>query len=160
MGVLVRRAAASVVVASVVAAAAVALPGAASAAPAAERAFGTTQDRSPELGVEATGGVIDGGSGYAIVDGIVSCTEAVAVRVSGSAVQFSTGAFGMFDALVDCAPGGPVAWDAVLPHLTDAPFEPGEVGASTRASVVDPDDGSPVGAEQSTTVTLTFALTG
>jgi hypothetical protein len=100
--------------------------------------------------------VIDGGSGYAIVEGTLSCTEAVAVRVSGDAVQFSTGAFGMFDALVDCAPGAPVEWDAVLPHLTEAPFEPGELSTSTRASVAD----SAIGAGQSTTITLTFALAG
>jgi hypothetical protein len=139
----VRRAAASVVVALVVVTAAVALPGAAYAA-------------APPPVVEATGGVIDGGSGYAIVEGTVSCTEAVAVRVSGDAVQFSTGAFGMFEARVDCAPGEPVEWDAVLPHLTDAPFEPGELSASTRASVADPG----VGAERFTTITLTFALAG
>jgi hypothetical protein len=149
VGVLVRRAAASVVVALVAATAAVALPGAASAAPSA----------APVLGVDATGGVIDGGTGYAVVDGTVSCTEAAVVRVSGDAVQFSTGAFGMFEARVDCAPGAPVEWDAVLPHLTDAPFEPGELSASTTASVVDP-GGSQVGAEQLTTITLTFVLAG
>jgi len=142
----VRRAAASVGVALVVVGAVVALPGVASAAPAA----------APVLGVEATGGVIDGGSGYAIVEGTLSCTEAAVVRVSGDAVQFSTGAFGMFEARVDCAPGAPVEWDAVLPHLSDAPFEPGALSASTTASVAAP----AVGAEQFTTITLTFALAG
>jgi hypothetical protein len=149
VGVLVRRAAASVGVALVVVGAVVALPGVASAAPGA----------APVLGVEATGGVIDGGSGYAIVEGTLSCTEAAVVRVSGDAVQFSTGAFGMFEARVDCAPGAPVEWDAVLPHLTDAPFEPGELSASTSASVVDP-GGAQAGTEQFTTITLTFVLAG
>ncbi|WP_214401837.1 hypothetical protein [Pseudonocardia lacus] len=139
-----RRTTASAVVALVALVAAVTLPGTASAA-------GGT---SPELGIETTGGVIDGGTGYPIVEGTVTCSEAARVRVSGDAVQFSSGAFGMFDAYVDCLPGGPVVWDAVLPHLTGAPFEPGELSVSTRASA------GAGGVERFDTVTLGFTLVG
>ncbi|MCO1655141.1 hypothetical protein [Pseudonocardia humida] len=40
-----------------------------------------------ELGVATIGGMIDGGSGHAVVEGTATCTEAVLVRVSGNAVQ-------------------------------------------------------------------------
>jgi hypothetical protein len=112
-----------------------------------------------QLTVDTTAGAVDPTTGNVTLDGTLTCTEAVLVEVRGSVLQIPAGApyptYGSFNTYVDCVPGAPVAWDAVVPHSTDEPFQPGPADVSARASALDPADRARVEVEDEGLVTFT-----
>jgi hypothetical protein len=109
-----------------------------------------------QLTVDTTAGAVDPTTGDVALDGTLTCTEPVLVEVQGSVLQVPAGpAHGSFNTYVECAPGAPVAWDAVVPHSTDEPFQAGPADVSVRASALDPADRTRVEVEDEGLVTFT-----
>ncbi|MFC4020508.1 hypothetical protein ACFOW4_21555 [Micromonospora sp. GCM10011542] len=93
-----------------------------------------------DLGLDvATSGTASSLNGKATVSGTVTCTEPVAIIVTGEVRQQHGRllAHGSFRADVTCGPGAPVPWSATVPPYGEVAFGGGDADVTARAEAYD-----------------------
>jgi hypothetical protein len=104
----------------------------------------------------AVNGTADSLNGNAVIQGSVSCNQAVKVALSGDVTQVQKDFIlrGQFSTSVQCTPGAAVDWTAQAVPTGTTPFRKGDVEVRAQASATDPNYGQQVTAGTTTPVTL------
>lgn len=110
------------------------------------------------IGVSTTGKAVTV-NGKAVLDGVVTCTAAVEITISGTLTQVRDDFInkGGYSTKVSCVPGRENDWTAEADSHTARPFQPGRAEARSSATAKDPTYDVSVTATDTTSVRLTRA---